>query len=178
MSIGSGVKPAALSGVDTVTRSGARANVMVISKLLEWRDNRHRLAALRYDLEDSAQAFQRKIIEKNLKRRSDEYEQLYWDHDTNRQLIESEIDQIETKNLIARAKSWGVPIPSRPSSESEENIYWYWCRVHGHFYLTDEGKALLRREAYAEMEMRFKPWVTWLALSISVVSLAVSLLKW
>lgn len=149
----------------------------MIKRLLKWRDDRHTLARLKYELEDDDAKFQRAVKEHRLRRGSDEYEKLYWDHDNNRQLTEAEIDAIETKKAIDRAIAWDVPIPPVPRSEDEDDQYWHWCRVHGRYYLTDEGRALLRREAYAEMEMRFKPWLTWLAIGMSATSLIISVVK-
>ncbi|AVA21591.1 hypothetical protein [Rhizobium sp. NXC24] len=151
----------------------------LLSKLLKWRDDRHRLATLRYDLEDVDAAFRTKMQKEKLRRGSDEWQHAYADYDNQRELLDAEIDQIETQNHIRRARAWSVPIPSRPISEDPvyDDKYWIWSRVHGTYYLTDEGKALLRRETYAEIEMRYKPWTTWVAVGISIISLAISIFK-
>ncbi|TRB52250.1 hypothetical protein EXN71_31420 [Rhizobium rhizogenes] len=151
----------------------------LISSLLKWRDDRHRLAKLRYDLEDVDMAFRRKVQEEKLRRGSDEWDYAYSNYDNERELIDAEIDQIETQNYIRRARAWSVPIPWRPISEDPvyDDKNWIWSRVHGTYYLTDEGKALLRRETYAEIEMRYKQWTTWVAVGISMLSLIISLLR-
>lgn len=49
--------------------------------------------------------------------------------------------------------------------------------VHGRYYLTEEATRRIRRDVYNEREMLMKPWLTWLAVLISVISLVVSVLK-
>ncbi|MBP1856850.1 hypothetical protein [Rhizobium herbae] len=150
-----------------------------ISSILKWRDDRHRLAKLRFDLEDLDIAFRNKVKVEKLRRGSEEWERAYADFDNYRELYDADIAQLETTNQIRRASAWGVPIPFRPISEEPvyDDKYWDWHRPHASYYLSDVGKAFLRRETYAEMEMRSKPWIPWIAIGISVISLLVSLLK-
>lgn len=149
----------------------------MIAKLLKWRDDRHRIAELRFAIEDADKDFRSAVAKRKLRRDSDAYQELYMSAENERELAEAEISDIETENAIRRARAWGVPIPPVPYQEDVGDQYWYWCRVHGRFYLNDNGTALLRRESYAEMEMRFKPWLTWLALIMSGISLMYSLWK-
>lgn len=138
------------------------------------------MAKLRFDIEALDAKFREEVAAKKLIRNSDEWNLVYGEYDNDRDLLQSEIDEIETANSIRRAKAWGVPIPPRPIWSEEpvyDDNYWDWSRVHGKYYLNAEGKALLRREAYAEMEMFYKPWLTWAALAISIISLVFSILK-
>ncbi|TXH81188.1 MAG: hypothetical protein E6Q77_08645 [Rhizobium sp.] len=152
----------------------------LISPLLKWRDDRDRLTKLRFDLEDAHDEFQKEITAAKLKHGSEEWERAYAGYDFQCDTIRADIDEIETAALIRRAREWGVPIPPRPFWSEEpvyDDEYWDWSRIHGKYYLSAKGKALLRREAYAEMEMFYKPWLSWAALLISIVSLMFSVLK-
>jgi hypothetical protein len=150
-----------------------------IAEIIRWRDDRHRLAKLRFDLEDVEAAFKKKVEAGKLRRGAEGWDEVYGDFDANSESIHADIDEIETRNHIRRAKAWAVPIPHRPISQEPVygDKYWVWCRVHGRYYLNDEGKALLRREANVEMEMFYKPWLSWAALGMSVISLTISVLK-
>ncbi len=111
---------------------------------------------------------------------AEEWESANSDYFSECDLIQSQIDEIETARIIRRAKAWGVPIPPSPKWSEEpvyDDEYWDWSNIHGKYYLNAKGKALLRREAYTEMEMFYKPWLTWAALAISVISLVFSMLK-
>ncbi|NTH50923.1 hypothetical protein G6L09_08045 [Agrobacterium rhizogenes] len=152
----------------------------LISPLLKWRDDRHRLAKLRFDLEDVEDKFRRKLEVESLKRGSEKWEKAYADYANDKDQIYAEIDQLETKNLLKRAKVWNVAIPPRPIPLPEpdrDDNYWDWCDVHGCYYLSDEGKELLRHKAYSEMEMFYKPWLSWMAVGISVLSLIISVFR-
>ncbi|ANM12458.1 MULTISPECIES: hypothetical protein [unclassified Rhizobium] len=151
----------------------------LVAEILRRRDDRYRLAQLRFDLEDAENEFRSKVQEQKLGRGTDAWDRAYFDYDTRREFVYAQIDEIETRNAIERARAWRVPIPQRPISEEPvyDDQYWSWSNPHGRYYLTDEGKLLLRREANIEMEMLFKPWLSWGALAISVISLTISALK-
>lgn len=151
---------------------------LVHQQLKRWRD-RGRLKRLRSRLKEDETSFQTKVKTEQLRRGSDEWEEAYRDYENQSELTEGEIEEIETRHYLTRAKAWHVPIPPLPVSEYRvyDDKYWDWHRVHGRYYLSADGKAYLRRECYAEMEMFFKPWVTWSALGISIISLAFSILK-
>lgn len=87
------------------------------------------------------------------------------------------ISQIETHRAIIRAGRWQVPLPSKPTSTDEDNEFWHWDSMHREFYLTDAGIAHLRREVFLERDLRTKPWLSWAAIAISLVSLIVVIFK-
>jgi hypothetical protein len=151
----------------------------IIAEVLRWRDDRHQLSQLRLDLEDAENEYRNKVQEQKLRRGTDAWDRAYFDYDTHTEFVYAQIDEIETRNAIRRAKAWRVPIPQRPISEEPvyDDQYWSWSNPHGRYYLTDKGKLLLRREANIEMEMFFKPWLSWAAVAISVISLTISVLK-
>lgn len=146
----------------------------LIRKAIHWRDRRWKLAKLRFDIEDRNKEFEIEVASKGLRKGTDEYNYADWRCWQDNLLSHSEIDQIETAVLIKRARRWEVPLPTFPDDRDEGNAHWYWSQPHGAFYLTTEGKMLLRREAYAEMEIRFKPWLSVAAIVISVISLIIS----
>ncbi|WP_159598750.1 hypothetical protein [Starkeya nomas] len=83
-----------------------------------------------------------------------------------------ELLTIETRQRIRTAHRWGVPIPPRPYGRDRDQ---YWDRSrYSEWVLTDEGHKHLRRETAVEVELFAKPWLSWIAIAVSVVSLAVA----
>lgn len=148
----------------------------LIKNVFSWRDRRWQIAKLRFAIEDRRKKFETEVREKKLRKGTEEYEYADWSCWQDNLIDESDIDQIETAVLIERARKWEVPLPTFPEDRDEGNAHWYWSSPHRAYYLTTEGKMLLRREAYAEMEIRFKPWLSVAAIVISVISLINSFL--
>lgn len=117
------------------------------------------------------------IEQRKFKRGSEDYEKTYWDYRNDIDLLEAERDQLESKRLMALARKWGVPIPARPTNFQEENEHWIWSAPHFCHYLSPHGKTHIRRECFAEKEMFYKPWATWLAIGVSFLSLLITLSK-
>lgn len=150
---------------------------MLFEKLARSRDDRVRLAELEYEIEDLIKAFRAEVERRGLKEGTDAYESAYSGFHNDLDLLHAEINQIQTRRLLARAASWLVPIPPRPRAAEDDTEYWWWCRVHGTHYLTDRGRTHLRREVYQEIDLRYRQVPSWAALAISVISLVVSVLK-
>lgn len=148
-----------------------------ISYIRKWNCDRYKIIQLRHQLAHLDAQFEIMKKTSKHKRGSDESEKEYWDHFNNVDLTQSALDEIESRRAIERARYWGVPIPGRPPEWTQENDNWDWSTVHYTHYLSEEGKALLRRQCYAEMEMAYKPWATWLAVGASFLSLIISLVK-
>jgi hypothetical protein len=148
-----------------------------LKDLLIWNEDRYKIIQLRHELDriDAMYAQARKAA--GFQPGSQDDNNLYWSFTNDRELTLAELDEIETKTLLRRAKKWNIPIPARPIMPTEENEYWNWCGPHYRHYLSAMGKTYLRREAFAEMEMYSKPWATWLALGVSGLSLLISVLK-
>ncbi|MFS8123779.1 hypothetical protein QD336_15280 [Rhizobium sp. BR 250] len=121
--------------------------------------------------------YRAKLKETKYRRGSKEAEDLYWGYRNDVDLTEASLNELETAAALKRARKWGVPVPHRPNSEADENDAWNWSSVHFRHYLSTDGKALLRRQCFAEIEMFYKPWATWLAVCISFLSLAISVFK-
>jgi hypothetical protein len=124
-------------------------------RLTVWRDERNALAQHHYDLEEADSA----------------------DNPGDVAFYSDLIDQLETRQKRRAAWRYGVPIPPTPSAY-ESDKYWNWCLALGEHHLTTEGHAHLRREIAHERELLYKPWMSWLALGISFVSLAISAANW
>ncbi|UXT56948.1 hypothetical protein FY134_04500 [Agrobacterium fabrum] len=148
-----------------------------LKSFIKWRDDRYRIIQLRHEIEHLDNLYYAKLKDKKYRRGSDEAEHLYWNYRNDIDLAEASLDELETAAALKRARKWGVPVPHRPNSEEDENDTWNWSSVHFRHYLSTEGKARLRRQCYAEVEMFYKPWATWLAVGISVLSLAISIFK-
>lgn len=88
-------------------------------------------------------------------------------------IILGQIEQIETKRRLQSAYAYGVPVPSKPSMD-DESEYWDWYSEMGDHYLSVRGHALLRREIAMERDLYYKPWLSWIAIIISVTGLAIS----
>lgn len=108
---------------------------------------------------------------------SDEWRQTFAQFSNEAELLVSEIRAIETAQMLRRARRWKVALPAEPFGEDEETEYWGWYGAHRRHYLRDAGLSYLRREVYQEWEMWSKPWLSITAVGISLVSLAISLLK-
>lgn len=112
-----------------------------------------------------------------MKRRSHEYQEAISEFFHDLDEISSEIAEIETKQMLRRAKKWRIPVPPRPFRDKEISDSWEWHDVHAMFYLKDTAISRIRKEVYQEWEMWSKPWLSWMAILISVTSLAVSVFK-
>jgi hypothetical protein len=74
-----------------------------------------------------------------------------------------EIDQndepevIRTEWLIGRARKLGIPLPPRPSidSETHEDPNWIFNSANGNWYFTDTKELELRRQIRREADERF-----------------------
>lgn len=91
------------------------------------------------------------------------------------ELVSAKLSAIEHHQAIRRAIRWQVPVPSHKMEGYADE--WTWHNAHHQYYLNSAGIARIRRECYLEMEMRFKPWLSWIAVCISVVSLLVAIFK-
>jgi|GEM_PF-4716442 len=85
--------------------------------------------------------------------------------------VYSQIDAIKTARQLRRATRYSVPVP--PRSEGDD---WSWDTTLGKWLLTDVGAQKLRREIAIEVENRQKPWLNWMSLVISGISLAVAVI--
>ncbi|MAY61553.1 MAG: hypothetical protein CML29_05020 [Rhizobiales bacterium] len=147
----------------------------LIRNLRRYRDERHRLIQLGYEIEQNEREYREKSA--GLKRNSEEYQKLLFDLHGERQLIDAQIAQIETEQVIRKANFWRVPIPRYPSNEDQRDENWDWHSVYGRHFLSVKAVRDIRREVYEEREMWTRPFLSWGAIVISLVSLAIAFLK-
>lgn len=146
-----------------------------LGDLKRFRDDRDKLIQLRHQRERHLERLNETTA--GLKRNSNDYQIAVSDYFNTVDLVDAEIAKIETAQTLRRAEQWRIPIPQRPYKRDEDTDFWEWHAVHGRYYLTEEAMRRVRRDVYEEREMWLKPWLSWLAVLISVVSLAVSVLK-
>jgi hypothetical protein len=141
------------------------------------RDNeaKHQIFQLQCELEDTSKAMQARTA--GMKTGSDEYRQTLAEFSNDASLIIAAMKQIQTDRMLDRASRWNVAYPSPPFGTDDDTDMWAWHPVHGRHYLTDEGLSHLRREVYREWEMWSRPWLSWGAIAISIVSLLVAIFK-
>lgn len=96
---------------------------------------------------------------------------LNWEAGHEAGLVYAQIDLIKTRRQIRHAIRYSVPLA--PRSEGED---WTWNTNLGQWLLTDQGAMKLRREIAIEVENRQKPWLNWISLFISGISLAVAVI--
>ncbi|MGR9283961.1 hypothetical protein [Rhizobium johnstonii] len=145
------------------------------SDMIRDRDERHAILKERQSIEIAEEHF-RKVTE-GLKPRDDAYQTHLADLFFERDLAFAEISEIETKRARRQADRWRVPLPTRPFKDDEQTEFWEWHAPHHRYYISDKGHSQLRREIYQEWEMWWKPWLSWVAVAISLLSLAISFLK-
>ena len=134
-------------------------------------DDRQKLVQLQGELDDISKQF--RTDTDHLKTNSDEYRAALGAYGNDLGLVIAQIRAIETEQMLRKTTRWRVPVPMRPYN-MEETEYWEWHQLHGRYYLTDIGLSRLQREVYHEWEMWSKPWLSWTAIAISVVSLIVA----
>lgn len=149
----------------------------MISHIREWNEDRQTLIQLKHERAYIIQRFEEKKKTLKIRTGSEEDSRIYFDFRFDIDQIDAQIDQIESKKMLRRARKWGLPIPPKPNEYQQENEFWVWSDPHFEHYLSPEGKKILRRECFTEMEMFYKPWATWLAVGVSFLSLLISLLR-
>ncbi|MBY5814304.1 hypothetical protein HFN60_01275 [Rhizobium leguminosarum] len=148
----------------------------MLSKLVRYRDERDTLIGLRQSIDDLRDDLSAKTM--GLDPRGEEYQNRLADYFTQMEIETAAIAKIETNRIRRRAENWRVPMPLRPYKPQETTEFWEWHAPHHCYYISDKGHSQLRREIHQEWEMWWKPWLSWLAVAISTVSLAISILKW
>ncbi|MCV3766558.1 hypothetical protein [Rhizobium sp. TRM95796] len=85
--------------------------------------------------------------------------------------------EIETRKTLNMAARWKIPVPPKPHDQwgEDENGIWRWSSNFTDYYLTETGHFALRREVYNEIDMRFKPIVSWTTLVVAVLGLVIAI---
>ncbi|WP_146177364.1 hypothetical protein [Breoghania corrubedonensis] len=105
----------------------------------------------------------------------DEYHQLMAEYMDEIDIKQGKIDKIKTTRRIILAEKFDIPIPKQPS-EMEDNEYWEHSKFYGHV-LSLEGHKKLRHEIIREREIFWWPILVWLPISVSLFSLALSIIS-
>ena len=87
--------------------------------------------------------------------------------------VQTQIDHHQTKALLRLAIGYGLPIPSQIPFRGNED----WDLRSGMMILNVDAQMKLRREVALERDIRQKPFLSWAAFAISVVSLCISSLN-
>lgn len=145
------------------------------SRLKRYRDERHALVQLGHKVDHLRSELGRKT--KGIDPRSEDYNGLVSEYFFDLDVLMAEIAHIETVKMIRRAGRWRIPVPQRPLRDDQEDEYWEWHSQLGRYYLSEKGASRLRREVYQESEMFWKPWLSWCAIAISIVSLGISVFR-
>jgi hypothetical protein len=147
----------------------------LFEKLGRWRDERNRISALSYEAQN-IRDLHRPLIETAKSVSRDAFGGAIAEMQFELQIPEYEIDRLETSMRLREARRWGVPLPDRPNSGDSDD-YWDYCYSMGDHVLSVKGHKYLRREIANEREIFQKPFLSWAAICISVVSLVVSALN-
>lgn len=148
----------------------------ILSDIGQWNERRYKMIQARHDLVKLRIDHEQELHEKSLKLGSADYNRLVDEYYHDHQLASADLDELESDHLLRRARRWGVPIRTRPE-HGEDNEEWDWSAMHRRHYLSAQGKSRIRRECFNEMEMFYKPWTTWLAVVISIISLVISIFR-
>ena len=124
---------------------------------------------------DSTEMYYEELLKQAGPKGTDSYEGLVSEMFSQLDALLHELKQIETRHRLRVARYWGVPIPPWPDSD-KKNQHWERSPYRA-WVLSDEGHKHLRREIAVEVEIFAKPWLSWGAVVISVVSLVVAAFK-
>jgi seryl-tRNA synthetase len=137
-----------------------------------WRDDRVRVEQLQDEIV-AVHAAHGPAIAAAGKPNTREYSIAYNDLIVDLSELEDELETIQTRRRVWLAAKYGVPVPDRPYGDHESD-YWERSRL-GSLILSEKGHLLLRREIAIEREIAWKPWLSGVALGVSLLSLLVSI---
>ncbi len=137
-----------------------------------WRDERNRIAELNYKIEEIEKSYEPHLA---ATKAEDEvaYVGTMMEMRDEIEPYRDEIDLIRTNKALRTAVRFGIVTPLRDEAET----FWRWSRAYNKSLLTVEGHQLLRREFALESELSYRPILSWGAFGISLISLAVAMLK-
>lgn len=144
----------------------------LFARLGRYRDERYSIVASENEIEHIRNSYKDPLAEAKLVSR-EAFARVFFDMNSELEIYEYEIDKIETSQQLRKARKWGVPVPRRPKLP-EDNYYWSYRSFIGDHVLTSEGQMYLRREIAFELELFFRPVLSWAAIIISVISLSLA----
>lgn len=149
----------------------------VIKRIKAWRDMRHEIVQLNYQINGYWAEFNAHVETNDLKDGTDEFEALWAEYRSCREIPEARLAQLQNYRSLRRVDYWDVPLPPRPSEDRVDNEYWEWNRIDQRYYLSSAGHRFIRHEVALERDIKFRPILSWAAIIISVCSLLVTFLK-
>lgn len=142
-----------------------------LKDVCRWNEERYRLVQIGHEISDIWQDYADSMKQAHKPGVSrDVILQLEAEIDSETRGLSDEYDRILTVRMLRYATRYGVPI--MPASDNSP--HWEWSDYEGRFLLTTEGLAHFRREIAFERDLRQRPWVNWLGVAISVLSLLVA----
>lgn len=150
--------------------------VDAVKRLNRWNEQRYKLIQLYHERQEIVLGFANDV--KGWEPGSDEYEERLSEWTDLFEMKVGEIGKIETDQAIQRAERWRVPYPPAPRNGFVmDDQYWDWNGSLGIYILNLEGHKQIRHAVATEMDIKFRPWLSWGALIVSGVSLVVAVLK-
>lgn len=146
-----------------------------IKDLRKYQDERYELIQIEYRIDDLGRAHQ--AVSEEFERNSDDYQKAMSDLAFESEAAHLEKDVIYTKRLLRLAYRWRIPVPSQPYKPENGDETWEWNNTYGRYRLSMDAQKNLRRQIYEERQMFITPWTSIVALTISIISLAVSALR-
>lgn len=136
-----------------------------------WNNERYRLIQLSHEIDRIWQRYENSMKQAHRSSASrEDIAQVQFEIETETRVLSDEQDKILTGRMLRSATRYGVPI----TPASDNSTHWQWSNFESRFLLTTEGLAHLRREIALERDIRHRPWVNWIGVGISVLSLLVA----
>lgn len=83
----------------------------------------------------------------------------------------------KVERLTAKARKYGISVPHKPSSYSEESKDWYLSDVHGFWLLRRETEQRLRREIRDEQRTNYDEYRKWATLGFAFLAFVLGLVS-
>lgn len=137
-----------------------------------WSDERNLLSQTQFEIEDIEKSYS-STLERTWNGSVDDYHSALAELQSQTAHLHGAIDRIRTKQRLRSASKYEVPIPPK----ADDSPLWVFSFAAGGFVLSEEGHKYLRREVGIERDLRHKPWVSWMAVVISLTSLFISVIN-
>lgn len=105
---------------------------------------------------------------------AEEYQRTFSEYLFEQQMLEEEIDEVLTRNMIGSARKLRVMVPPYPEGleHGEEAEHWRRGQYTDRYLLTEKGYAVvrdaIREERKARQELN-SHWVTWIAAATGLI---------
>lgn len=140
--------------------------------LLSWRNDRHEIIMLKQKIDD--------VFAKH----DDLFREANTDLDRLKVVASIKVDtkpyvdrieHIRSARLLETANRLLITIPENDAMGDAKN--WFWSPEIERFILTRSYQQQLRREIALERELAYKPWLSWMAIGISILGLLVAIFR-